>query len=96
MDLDKLKNIVEKFANHYCDKYGVKNVEVSFIEKGGGENHYMLGFRYHMKEGNEPLGGRKRQDLTFDIVTNFNQIMGIKLTTITTSSISSEGKKSWF
>jgi hypothetical protein len=42
------------------------------------------------------LSGRKRQDITFDIVTNFNQIMGIKLTTITTSSISSEGKKSWF
>lgn len=96
MDLEKLKKIIEKFGTKFANKYGVEKVEVSFIEKGGGENHYMLGFKYFMKENRQPLGRPERQDLTKDIVTNFKQILGIQLTTISTSSISKEGKENWY
>ena len=96
MELEKLKKMIEKFGTMIGDKYGVEKVEVSFIEKGGGKNHYMLGFKYCMKENRHPLGGHERQSLTKDIVTNFKPLLGIDLTTISTSSTSKEGKKSWY
>ena len=96
MELEKLKKMVELFGTKIGDEYGVEKVEVSFIEKGGGKDHYLLGFKYYMKENRQPLGRHQRQFLTKDIVVNFKQILGIELTTLSTSSISKEGKENMY
>ena len=92
-DIEIINKLIETIATHIGKKRGCKKVKLTFLEKGGGQNHYMGGFKYHMKEGVEPLRSHERMELTKEIVSMIKHLSNYTFTTLSTSSISHDGEE---